>query len=43
MRKEKVIPALFTRSLTTWVVTISRRSGCVFICCRNGSRSGVGK
>ena len=36
-------PAPLTRSLTTWVTMISRRSGCASIWAANRSRIGVGK
>jgi len=43
IRNTKLVPALFTRLLTTCVVMISRRSGCVSIRSRNRSRSAEGK
>ncbi len=42
-RCSTVEPPEFTVSLTSTVVTISRRSGCASMCSGNSSRSFVGK
>ncbi len=42
-RGQNVMPAPFTRSLTTWVTMISRRSGWLAIAASKPSRSCVGK
>ena len=42
-RGQKVMPAPFSRSLTTWVSMFSRRSGWFAIAASKPSRSWVGK